>query len=113
MNVVAMVLGPKKKTFSDFATFLCCWLATNFEYTKTPREPFLGAYDCCLVHPMPPHTPQGACLISRAVIACEVLYVAIPQVQYKLSVWGLFLVLFLSLPIFDQFRPLQHPKVEV
>ena len=47
-----------------------CWrffeifvlLTRNFEYTKTPRESFLGAYDCRLVHPTPSRTPSGASL---------------------------------------------------
>ena len=37
-------------------------LARNFKLTKTPRQSFLTACDCCLAHPTPSHTPSRASL---------------------------------------------------
>ena len=61
---VAIVLGfsgPSEPTlFLPF--FFYVPLARNLEFTKTPRESFLAAYDCYLVHPTSSHTPLGAYL---------------------------------------------------
>ena len=48
-------------------------LARNFEFTKTPCESFMAAYDCCLAHLTPSHTHQGRHSTSRAIIVCEAL----------------------------------------
>ena len=48
-------------------------LGRNFEFTKTPREPFLAASDSCLAR-LRPHTPhQERPSISLAVAACKEL----------------------------------------
>ena len=66
-------------------------LAPNFEYTKTPRESFQAAYDCCLAQSAPPHTPSGA---------------GVAQVECKRSGGDFFRLIFCT-PNFDHFRPLQ------
>lgn len=66
-------------------------LGRNFQYTKTPRESFLVAGDCCLARTPPAHTPhQELASISPAVIACKELQLSasdVPTVG-----WGLFFV---------------------
>ena len=52
--------------FCDFFVLL----AHNFEFTETPRESFLAAYDCCVAHPTPAKHPyMERASISRAVVA--------------------------------------------
>ena len=60
---VLIVLGSR----ACIEMFLRFWeifvlLARNFESTKTSRESLLDAYDCCLAHPTPSHTPSEASL---------------------------------------------------
>ena len=87
-------------------------LVRNFESTKTPREALLDAYDCCLAHPTPLHPPiRSVPEFSGAVVACQELSLSANEVQ-TVS-WGLFFCLILCTPNVDQFRPLQHLKVEV
>ena len=38
-------------------------MARNFELTKTTRESFLAANDCCLAHPTPSYIPSGVPLM--------------------------------------------------
>ena len=52
------------------AIFFVLLLTRNSEFTKTPRESFLAAYDYCLAHPAP---SQSRTSISRDVVAGEEL----------------------------------------
>ena len=49
-----------------------CDAGSQGRVAKTPRESLLDAYDCCLAHPTPSHTPSGASLDFEGV-ACEEL----------------------------------------
>ena len=55
---------------NDFRSFLAVVLAANFEYTTTPREPFLASYDYCLAHPNPRTPHQDHPSIWQAVVSC-------------------------------------------
>ena len=109
---VLIVLGSR----ACIEMFLRFWeifvlLARNFESTKTSRESLLDAYDCCLAHPTPSHTPSGASLNFGG---CCCLWGAVAVRKWSATFsWGLIFVSFLCTPNFDQFRPLQHLKVEV
>ena len=76
-------------------------LARNVEYTKTPRESFLAAYDCRLAHSTHSHTPSGASLnFGGAVVSCEELSLSASEVQT--FSWGCFFVSF----VHPKFRPI-------
>ena len=64
-------------------------LARNFEFTKTPRESFLAALDCCLGHPTSSHIPSGASLKFRG-LWLLVRRCSCPQVKCKRLVGGCF-----------------------
>ena len=91
----------------------CCeffvLLARNFEFTKTPHESFLAVYDRCLAYSTRFHTPhQEHASTLQAAVACSY-----PQGNCNRLVGGCFFCLMLCTLNFDQFRPLQHLKVEV
>ena len=87
--------------------------AVNFEFTKTPRESFLAAYDCCLAHPTPSHTPSGTSL-NLGGCSCFWGAVAVRKVKCKRSVEGCFFVSFCVLPQkIGKVRPPQRLKAEV
>ena len=83
-------------------------LARSFEFTKTPRESFLAAYDCCLAHPRPPHTSSGTSL-NFAGYGCLWGTVALGRRSVNVQLGDVF---FVSFCVYPKFRPLQHLKVE-
>lgn len=86
------------KRFYDIFVLLALFL--NLEYTKTPRELFLAAYDCRLAHSTPyiPLPTTSVPQLWLIVGSCSC-----PQAKCKRSFRGSFFSLILYLPNIDQY----------